>query len=55
MSYSLTYTVTAATEYEAITLAVAMLRTDVRLRGVNSVQRATGNLWRVSLNVWEDA
>jgi hypothetical protein len=55
MSFSLTYTVTAATEYEAIAAAVALLRTNVRLRGVNSVQRATPTLWRVSLNVWEDA
>ena len=54
MSFSLTYTVTASTEFEAIQNAVALIRTNVRLRGVNSVHRVTGTLWRVSLNLWED-
>lgn len=54
MSYSLTYTVTGATELEAIANAVAMLRSDVRLRGVNSATRVSGTMWRVSLNLYED-
>ena len=54
VEFPITYTVTAATEYEAIQNAVALIRTNVRLRGVNSVQRVTGTLWRVSLNLWED-
>ena len=53
--YSLTYTVTAPNELEAIRKAASMLRSGVRLRGVNSVTRASGNLWRVSLNLSEDA
>lgn len=54
MSYSLTYTVTAATNLEAMTNAIAMLRTGVKLRSVTSVIRVSGTLWRVVLNLWED-
>ena len=54
MTYSITYTVTAATELEAIEAAVDLLRTDVRLLGVNAVYRTMGMFWRVSLNVSED-
>lgn len=53
MSYSLTYTVAASTRLEAIEAAVTMLRSGVRLRGVNSAVQA-GSVWHVSLNVWED-
>lgn len=54
MSYSIAYTVVADTKLEAIEKAVAMLRTDVRLRGVDSVT-SNAELWTVCLNVWEDA
>lgn len=51
--YPLTYTVTAATELEATTNAVAMLRTGVVLLSVQSAVRVSGVLWRVTLLVRE--
>ncbi len=53
MSYSISFEVVAQTELEAIERAVGMLRAGVRLRGVGRVTRA-GDLWMVSLNVFED-
>lgn len=54
MTYSIAYTVTAQTELEAIEKAMAMLRRDVRLRGVGRITRL-GDSWTVCLSVWEDA
>ncbi len=54
MSYSIRFQgIAATTELEAITKAVGMLRTGVRLNGVNRVTEH-GGLWTVSLNVFED-
>jgi hypothetical protein len=52
--YIIGYTVIAGTELEAIDAAVRLLRTDVKLRGVDEVRRVTGPLWKVSLSVEED-
>jgi hypothetical protein len=54
VTYSIAYTVAAATRLEAIEKAVAMLRRDVRLRGVGEVTQV-GDRWTVCLSVWEDA
>lgn len=53
MTYSIAYTVIAATKLEAIEKAVGMLRTGLRLRGVGNVTKNAG-AWTVCLNVWED-
>lgn len=52
--YIIGYTVIAGTELEAIDAAVRLLRTDVKLRGVDEVRRVTGTLWKVSLSVHEE-
>jgi hypothetical protein len=54
VSYSITFTVPGDTELHAIANAVAMLRSNVKLRGVLKVQ-ATGVYWDVTLSVHEDA
>jgi hypothetical protein len=55
MSYSITYTVPGETALAAIANAVAMLRSNVSLRGVVKVQATAGPYWDVTLSVWEDA
>lgn len=55
MSYLLTYNVLADSRLEAIAKATAMLRSNVRLRGVQSAEQGTPGWWDVVLNVWEDA
>jgi hypothetical protein len=54
VSYNLTFTVPAETRLEAITNAVAMLRTGLKLRGVVSANATAGAYWDVVLSVWED-
>lgn len=52
--YSISFTVIGSTELDAIDAAVRLLRTDLKLRGVNEAQRVLGGFWRVSLNVHEE-
>lgn len=54
MSYSIAFTVPATTYLEAVANAVAMLRTNVTLRGVLSASPTAGPYWDVVLSVWED-
>jgi hypothetical protein len=53
--YSIHFTVPASTYLEAVTNAVAMLRTGVKLRGVLSAHPTAGVYWDVTLSVSEDA
>ena len=39
---------------EAVTAAVALLRTGVRLNGVNEAIETAPGWWSVTLHVWED-
>ena len=54
MSYSIHFVVEASTRLEAVTAAVAKLRTGVKLRGVLSATPTAGPFWDVTLSVWED-
>lgn len=54
MSYLLHYTVEATTRLAAITAAVGLLRTGVKLRGVVSAAPTAGAYWDVTLSVSED-
>ena len=54
-NYSIRYDVAADTRLDAIAKATALLRSDVRLRGVNDADEFAPGWWRVSLNVWEEA
>jgi hypothetical protein len=52
--YTMSYEVVAYTRWEAINAATALLRTEVRVRGLVRVEEVAPGLWKVSLAVEED-
>jgi hypothetical protein len=53
IDYNLHFVVPATTYLEAVTNAVAMLRTGLKLRGVLSATPTAGAYWDVTLSVSE--
>lgn len=54
-TYQIRYTVTARTEFEAVTKAGLMLRTGVHLLGIVSTAPLGTYMWEVVMKVSEDA